>query len=274
MEKEKNKSIIIVIVSIVIILLVVALVFLLTGIINFKGKENNIVDTNQNNVIDDELLDEIECDDVLCLHVDSDSCKSFDKVEYIKDDIAKKIIEDLFWNSDVRFMLDAHYNVCDTDDNANFVEWQDLGLEYDEALGHEYYKCPSNFKSYNDIVSYFKKYVTDELWTSIIKQNIHLAEKKNEIGYVFYNYYVKDGVLYGAGSHSGDVGLKANPIKSKSVFNIVSHTNDTIVADLIGYWSFEGEYSEDIRIVLKNVNNVWKIDNYKVLCEHYPESNE
>ena len=75
MEKEKNKNIIIVILCIVILILLVVLILGLTGVINFKGKENipentvnspeiNIDKSNDNNDFNKETLTDLENDDI------------------------------------------------------------------------------------------------------------------------------------------------------------------------------------------------------------------
>lgn len=234
-NKKNNKELIILLIVIIIILLVLCILFA-CGTINFKSNDIEIDQANQhinNNNLNNDLTEEE----------------------------SKEILKNIFTSNTVQYLVDdVSITFCDAEDII--ISEKELGLDYQ---WNGYIKC-TNFNSYEELINYFKKYVTESYLNDILLEKTYLKQSHiSSKGTVMYNYYEKDGNLYAAITGKGSNANKYKLLNDKTLYRIDSFTNNNITATINANWLTADEktiYSEIIKITIIKDNAVWKVNSY------------
>ena len=234
MEKEKSKNIIIVILSIVVLLLVVVLTLVFSGVINFMKTEPEPIPSG--NPVPEVTITETE---------------ALEKV--------KNVVTNKTWMS---FNCDAYINEGKTGkDSVNYVSSEDLGFNYE----YDYYQC--KFNSYDELINYYRKTLTQNYIDSYVKQNSLLLAKEytGTDGTKYYNFVEKNGKMYCRSQSNGSDNNHEKYLE-KSTYNVTEYNNNIIKADVKAYWLniSDDEYIDNVKVVLRNENNIWKLDEFNI----------
>lgn len=234
MEKKNNSGILVgIIIGIVITLLVVGGLFA-TGTVSFKtATTTDNGQTNENNQINKKMTEEE----------------------------ATTIVKNVFTNSTVQYLVD-HISVTYCKKEATSISEEELGLGYQ---WNGYHKC-TDFNSYEQLTNYFKQYVTEDYFNSILLKENYLKQKNTLAnGTETYNYYEKDGNLYAATTGKGGNVNKYKFLDTESVYKIDSFDDNTITATITAKWEdvSETKYSELEKMTIINEEGNWKVSSYE-----------
>lgn len=232
----------------------------IAGAIKFPYKYSPYVDYSKAESVKNEVLDKMYSYGYI-----TEKEKSEAKIIQLKETLASsKIIDtikEIFTNYTVQFLVDNTpftYSCY-----GDYISEKELGLDYQ---WNGYRKC--DFNTYNELVNNFKQYVTDNFFEELKNRNPYLLySKATSDGTVYYNYFEKDGKMYGVLSGKGSNMQKEKMLEEKIEYSATKVTSDRIEANIVAKWLDAGnyEYTETINMVLIKENETWKIDDYKVL---------
>ena len=234
MEKKNNSGILVgILIGIVITLLVVGGLFA-TGTIGFK--------TNTN--ADNEKTTE-----------NNETTKKMTEEE------ATTTVKNIFTNSTVQYLVDyIAVTYCKTEGTS--ISEKELGLDYQ---WNGYYKC-TDFNSYEQLTNYFKQYVTEDYFNSLLLKENYLKQKNTLAnGTEVYNYYEKDGNLYAVSTGKGGNLSKDNFLDNETVYKIDSFDDNKITATITAKWEDPSgtKYSELEKMTIINEDGNWKVSSYE-----------
>lgn len=238
-NNSSNKGVMVLLIVIIVILAVLCVLFA-TGTISFNTTTNTTNDNQQNNNSNQNNVDE--------------NNQAMTETEAIN------ILKDVFTNDTVQYLI-SHKSITYCDKETTVIREEDLGLNYQ---WNGYHKC-KDFKSYEELTNYFKKYVTDDFFnntvlkTGSVRQTIESSDGK-----IMYNYYEKDGNLYAAITGKGSNIMKYKLLDNDTIYKIDSSDNNKITATITAKWEQvdESVYSELIKITIIKDSSNWKVSSY------------
>lgn len=235
MEQDKNKNGVIILLVVLVIILAVLCVLFATRTISLKGK---VIDTNENNQTNNNVTP-----------------------QQLTEEEATVAIKNIFTNDTVQYLVD-HISVTYCERDTINVSEKELGLDYQ---WNGYNRC-TNFNSYEELTNYFKNYVTEDYFNSLLLKETYLNQKNTLAnGTVMYNYYEKDGNLYAANTGKGSNVNKYKFLTDEIIYKIDSFDNNQITATITAKWEDVNgtKYSELEKITIINDNGNWKINSYE-----------
>lgn len=227
-NQNNNKGVIALLVAIIVILAVLCVLFA-TGTINLtNNSSSNNQQTNNNETI-----------------------KEMTEAE------ATTTIKNVFNNSTVQYLVN-HISVTYCKIETTSISEKELGLDYQ---WNGYHKC-TDFNSYEQLTNYFKQYVTEDYFNSLLLKETYLKQKNTLAnGTEMYNYYEKDGNLYAASTGKGSNVNKYKFLDNETVYKIDSFDNNQITAK---WENVSGnKYSELEKMTITNDNGNWKVSSYE-----------
>ncbi|MEE3342645.1 MAG: hypothetical protein VZS44_00975 [Bacilli bacterium] len=174
---------------------------------------------------------------------------------------ATTIVKNIFTNSTVQYLVD-HIAVTYCKTEATSISEKELGLDYQ---WNGYHKC-TDFNSYEQLTNYFKQYVTEDYFNSLLLKENYLKQKNTLAnGTEMYNYYEKDGNLYAASTGKGSNVNKDNFLDNETVYKIDSFDDNKITATITAKWEDPSgtKYSELEKMTIINEDGNWKVSSYE-----------
>ena len=161
----------------------------------------------------------------------------------------------------MQYLVD-HVSVTYCKTETTNISEKELGLNYE---WNGYHKC-TDFNSYDELTSYFKQYVTEDYFNSLLLKESYLKQENTLAnGTIMYNYYEKDGNLYAADTGKGSNVNKYKLLTDEIVYKIESFSDNQITATITAKWEDANGtmYSELEKMTVTNDNGNWKITSYE-----------
>ena len=239
MENQKNSKGVIALLVVIIVILAVSCILFATGTISFNNNSTNNRDLRNGDTVD----------------------TTNNNTKELTEEEATTIVKNIFTNSTVQYLVD-HISVTYCKTESTNVSEKELGLDYQ---WNGYHKC-TDFNSYEQLTNYFKQYVTEDYFNSLLLKENYLKQKNTLAnGTEMYNYYEKDGNLYAANTGKGGNMNKYKFLDTETVYKIDSFNNNQITATITAKWEDPNGsmYSESEKMTITNDNGNWKVSSYE-----------